>query len=161
MNLYAIKEIESQIEQMAEANEGEIPDEMMEHLIETEGKTVEKVGGIVRYIKHLEYFIDQAKAEKARVNELQKKAEARIESIKKYMTPLLVDHYNGKLDVDTFKLSTRKSEGVELDEGFYNPEFCEAVVTYKPDKTLIKNALKNGTEIPGARLESRVNLQIK
>lgn len=161
MNLYEIAQIENEIETIAAENDGEIPEELLGRYIETQAKTVEKVGGIVRYIKHLEFFIDQAKAEKARINELQKKAEARIDSIKKYMTPLLVEHYGGKLDVDTFVLATRKSEAVELEEGFYHPEYCEAVVSYKADKKKIKEALEAGQEIPGARIDKRVNLSIK
>lgn len=30
-----------------------------------------------------------------------------------------------------------------------------------PDKTAIKEAIKNGSEVPGARIEERKNLQIK
>lgn len=161
MNLYDIQVIENEIEAIARENEGEIPEELMEKLVETQTKTIEKVSGIVRYIKHLEFFISQAKEEKARIGNLQKMAEGRIESIKKYMTPLLVEHYGGKLDVDTFKLSTRKSEAIELEEGFYHPEFCEPVTTYKPDKKKIKAALESGQEIPGARIDKRVNLSIK
>ena len=161
MRLYEILEIESAIDEIARNNEGEITEEQLNELITARANNVQKVSGIIKYIKHLEYFIDQAKAEKQRVSELQKKAENRINSIKRFMSPLIQEYYGGQLDVDTFRLSFRKSESVELDYGFNDEKYCDVVIEHKPRKAEIKAAIKKGIDVPGARLIYKENLQIK
>jgi FtsZ-binding cell division protein ZapB len=161
MNLYEIATIEQEIEAMASENEGEISEELLERFLEVQMKTVEKVSNISRYIKHLELFIENCKEEKKRISENQRKAENRIESIKRYMTPLVMQHYGGKLDAGTFKISTRSSESVELEDGFNLDEYCDVVIEYKADKKKIKDAIKSGVDVPGAKIKSNINLQIK
>ena len=60
------------------------------------------------------------------------------------------------------ELSYRKSEAVVLtDEAVIPDEYKKEKLTVSIDKTEIKKALKAGTEVPGAVIEVRQNLQIK
>lgn len=66
--------------------------------------------------------------------------------------------------VSNWTVSYRKSEAVEIDDATAIPaEFMRQpkVPDPAPDKTAIKAALKEGKEVPGARIEERKNLQIK
>lgn len=62
----------------------------------------------------------------------------------------------------TFQASFRKSEAVEVyDEAQIPDEFMREKITFEVNKTAIKEAVKTGREVPGAKLEVRQNLQIK
>ena len=159
MRVYDVISIEKEIERVAQENDGEIPEDLLQQLVEMEMQVPEKINGIVKYIKHLEYFADCCKQEKERVNTLQKKAENRISSIKRYMTPFVLE--KGGFDSGTFKLGTRKSVSVNLEADFDVDEYMNVKIERVPDKKKIKDDLKAGKEIPGASLFEKQNLQIK
>ena len=59
------------------------------------------------------------------------------------------------------ELTSRKSQAVEIaDEEALDPQWLSFTTTSKPDKAAIKEALKAGTEIPGAQLVSRRSWRI-
>jgi hypothetical protein len=161
MNLYDVMRIESQIEASVDPETGEIDEELLQDLIHAQTRSIEKVEQLCKYVKHLENFIGNAKEEKARINDLQKKAENRIESIKGYMLPYIKEIYDGRFHAGTFKISTLKSHAIELDEGFNNSEYMVIKQETRPDKIKITNDIKDGKEVPGAKLVEKENLQIK
>ncbi len=159
MNIYDVATLERELEIIAQNNEGEIPEEKFQELIEAQTKSVEQIDKLCQFIRHLETGIDACKAEENRISEMRKRAENRISSIKKYLTPFV--HARGKITAGTFTLSTRKTETLELEKNFYHPIFSEKVEVIKNNKAEIKKAIKNGVEITGARIEEHNNLQIK
>ena len=161
MNLYKVQYIENEIEQIAKDNAGEIPEEKLQELVEANTKSLVQVEKLCKYIRHLEIFVETCKSEKERINKVQKKAEKRLESVKKYMTPFVKE--KGKFDAGTFKLSTIKSERLILDPAcnFLPYEEHDYIQKTMLDKEAIKKDLKAGKVIPGAKLEPRDNLQIK
>lgn len=63
-----------------------------------------------------------------------------------------------------FTVSYRSSSAVEIvDLSLIPTEFMKApkIPDPAPDKTAIKDAIKEGKEVPGARIDERKNLQIK
>ena len=48
-----------------------------------------------------------------------------------------------------------------MDEGSVPKAYMVETVTYKPDKKLIKDLLKNGENVGGCRLVETLNAQIK
>lgn len=67
-----------------------------------------------------------------------------------------------EIKTPTLKLIFRKSESVEcLDVNALDKEYKRIKVTEEADKTKIKEALKDGVFIPGCRLVTNKNLQIK
>ncbi|EAQ67953.1 hypothetical protein SynRS9909_01236 [Synechococcus sp. RS9909] len=59
------------------------------------------------------------------------------------------------------ELTSRKSQSVEIDDDeVLDSEWLTVITTTKPDKAAIKEALKAGTEITGARLLSRRSWRI-
>lgn len=161
MNIYDVIEIEHAIDRIAEFNNGEIPEEMLKELVEAQTRSIEQIGKLCRYIRHLETFTDACKSEIDRIGNLKQRATNRIESIKQYLTPYVKEH--GKFDADTFQLSIRKSTRVDVDDNFTekNKELCQHKIVITPDKDLIKKLLEKGEIIDGARLLERDNLQIK
>ena len=73
--------------------------------------------------------------------------------------------YDGKpMTIGTFTLSYRKSEATNIvDESLIPSQYLKTPEppAPKPDKTAIKEAIKAGTLVPGAEIETRQNLQIK
>ncbi|MEI9966198.1 MAG: siphovirus Gp157 family protein [Candidatus Moraniibacteriota bacterium] len=67
-----------------------------------------------------------------------------------------------KVETDIAKLSFRESKTVEIDNIALLPErFVVTKTSRTPDKKAIKEALENGEEVSGARIEEHQNLQIK
>jgi hypothetical protein len=159
MNLYEIVSLENYIEEIAAQNDGEIPEELFRELVEAQTKSLESIDKLCRYIRHLEQFVENAKEEKRRISELQTRAENRVESIKKYLTPYVENR--GSFDAGTFHLSVIKSESIQLSDNFNDPEYYEQIISWKPDKKKIKEAIKSGKFVQGAYLLTKQNTQIK
>ena len=64
-----------------------------------------------------------------------------------------------KIETPLVKMSFRKSSSVEVDETKLNQKWFKYVAT--PDKTLIKQAIKEGEVIDGAEIVEKLNLQVK
>jgi len=159
MNIYDVTDMENQIERIAQANEGEIPEEMIKELVELQMKSIATINGLCKYIKSIDLFSDACKSEENRIADLRKRAEKRKESIIKYLTPYVAR--DGNVNAGTFKLSVRTSERVEVDDNFNHVDYTYIEELLKVDKIKIKKDLKSGLEIPGARIVKHDNLQIK
>ena len=158
-NIYECDAMIQTIENIAEANGGVVSDADMETLVKAQMTSIEKLGKLVNYVSYLEAFQDTAKAEGDRIYKQRVAAAARVESIKQWLLPYVQEH--GAISLGTHRISTRKSEAVVVDEGFNNPEYCKVVTTTTPDKTKIKDSIKKGVEVHGAKLEERTHVQIK
>jgi thiamine phosphate synthase YjbQ (UPF0047 family) len=159
MNIYEITEIENQIEKIAIENDGEIPDGLLQQLVEKQTESLVQIEKLCKYIRHLELFQEKAKEEESRIKSIRKQAENRISNIKKYLTPYV--YKNNKIEAGIFKLSIRQSTSVVLADDFNDARFITVVQETKINKNDIKKAIKNGEEIKGAILMKHENLQIK
>jgi len=160
MNIYESLEIQDAIEELAEQNGGEISDDDFKLLIIAQTNSVQKLENVCKLVKHLEYFVENCKEEKARIMERQRIAENRIESVKRFLNPFILER--GKLDAGTFKISNRKSEAVEIDnEDAIPAEYKVIKQIISIDKAKVKEALKSGQHIEGARIAEHNNTQIK
>jgi hypothetical protein len=67
-----------------------------------------------------------------------------------------------RLETPPLKISFRKSESVEIDdESAISFAYLKEKITYTIDKTAIKEAIKKGEVVAGARLQVNQNIQIK
>ena len=161
MNVFECQNIIDQIEALAEANEGEIPDDKMGELVVAKTESIQSLTKMGNYMAYLGSQINECKAEVARITALKKSNENRMESIKKWLLPY-VSTIGKPVTAGTHKFSTRKSKGVVLADGFSVPEYMvEIPVSFRPDKKKIKEDIENGIEVKGAVLEERVNLTFK
>ena len=67
-----------------------------------------------------------------------------------------------KLELPHSKISYRKSDSVEVTDINKLPEeYIKTKIEKNPDKVAIKNAIKSGEEINGAKIVTNYNIQIK
>lgn len=161
LKLYDCYAIEKEIEELAQKNDGEISDEDFQALCIAQTKSKEKLEGICKYIKHLEYFAKNCKEEKALLNEKQKRAENKIENIKKFINPYVQDF--GPIDAGAFRLSDRISHSVEIVDEDKVPKIYKSIEKIvKIDKKAINKALSGKKKYPAwAKLNENHNTQIK
>lgn len=164
MNELSIYECDAILEELAmeaEKNNGEIPEEVFEQIVKLNTQSIEKMGNLVGFMSFCGNYSAMCKAEEARIAAKRKIVENRLQSVKKYLTPYIIEH--GKQTVGTHTLSLRKSEAVVLEPEFNNKDYGDDVVTFKPDKKKIKAFLKDNPALTiwGATLEKKQNLQFK
>ena len=127
-----------------------------------ESKFDEKAESVACYIKNLDRFAADLKAEEAAMAERRKSAEKKADSLKKYLASCMDNVGRDKVETVKARISFRKSVQVVIDEGAVLPEdFVTTTITKKPDKTAIKKAIQGGQEITGAALVTNRNIQIK
>ena len=101
-------------------------------------------------------------AEIKRLMELKQAHDRKIASVDKQIDYLLKLFKIEKMQTEINELSYRKSEAVVFtDEEAIPAEYKKGKIMISVDKTEIKKALKAWTEVPGAIIETRQNLQIK
>lgn len=156
MSIYDETELEREIEALG----GEVDESSIEALIVAQTNSLQSLERMLKYVSHLEYFQENAKQEIERIREKSERAKKIVDNIKKYITPYVES--KGKLDVGTFTLSTRKSESVIVDNANDLPsQYKNVTISETPNKIKIKEDLKDGLYIQGARLEEKRSVQIK
>jgi len=122
----------------------------------------DKVSNILKYRRTLELTSDAIKNEIERLSSLKKFYENKGENLKKYVSYSMQKAKKENLELETAKLSFRKSESIEVENASLIPsEYIIIKETKQVDKTAIKKAIKGGDNIPGAVLTTHKNLQIK
>ena len=152
-NLY---EIQKELLECVDLETGEIID--IEKLEALEIEKDEKIENIALFIKNLKADKEAYKKEKQLFAEKEKAADEKIGSLTRYL--------EGFLEGEKFKstrvtVSYRKSESVAIDDIEKISEDYLKFAEPTPDKTMIKAALKEGIEVPGARIEKKQSIQIK
>lgn len=136
--------------------EGELTPELEERLKINEANMAKKMEGYCKLILWYDTQILAAKEETERLRKLIKRAERSQE----WMKGAMLD--KPKVSAGTYTVGTRKSTAVNIiDESAIPARYASEVVAVKIDKTAIKDAIKNGEEVPGALLVERRLLTIK
>lgn len=151
-----------------EAN-GIAPEEVPELKKVTEELVAKSQDGVKPFIEYklrnrqeAQIFVTWLDAEISRLLELKQTYTKRIASADKQIDYFLRLFKIEKMQTEINELSYRKSEAVVFtDEEAIPAEYKKEKTTISVDKTEIKKALKSGTEVPGAMIEVRQNLQIK
>lgn len=156
-----IYEIDQAIMGCIDLETGEIID--TEQLDKLQMEREKKLENVACWIKDLKAEAEALKAEKQALAERQKVAENKAESLKKWLAYALQGE---KFKTSKCAISFRKSEAVEVtDEGLNNlMKEHDELLTYKapePNKTAIKQALKDGLNVPGVQLVQNVSTIIK
>lgn len=119
----------------------------------------QKIENIGLYYKSLLGEAEMVKAEAKSLSDRQKRLENKAESLKKYLAYALKGE---KFSTPRMSVSYRKSESVKIDDDYAIPDkWCELSVVKKPNKKLIKDALKKGEHIFGAELITKSNISVK
>ena len=128
-----------------------------------------KIENIGCYIKNLEADVEALKKEEDNLEKRRKSAERKIEGLKRYLNGYLTACYPNDSDRAKWKfkspkvvLGYRKSSSVEVpDIEKLDKKYIKITTKVDPDKTAIKDAIKNGEEVKGAFIKQNINLNIK
>lgn len=156
----AIQRLSIALDGYADEHEGLISPELEEELDKLELAREEKLKNLYYVIKEKQFLLQSIKSEQDRIAKLKDRTEKQVQWLKNYVAFALEGE---ALDFGTGGFSFRSSQAVELD---VIPSALPEAYTYrhveiKADKTLLKEDLRNGVKIEGARLVNRKNLQVK
>ena len=135
----------------------------------------EKIENSMCFYKNLQADIEAFKAEEKNLAQRRKVKENLAERVKNridnYVTMQFTDEEGNvdkenlnkwKFETSKVKLSYRKSDSVEVfDINSLPKEYVKEKVELSPDKTALKKALKDGKEIEGAEIVTKLNMQVK
>lgn len=162
MNLWEIaEEIERTFAQAVDPETGEINEEYMKQLDELEMQRDQKVENIACFIKNLRADAAALKAEKDALQKRQKAAEAKAESLTRYLSSFLA---GAKFSSPKASVTWRKTTRVEMDPGVSVYDIDTQYIRLKEpelDKTKAAAALKAGETIEGLHLEESQSMTIR
>ena len=156
-----IYEIDQAIMRCVDLETGEIID--TEKLDKLQMEKEKKLENVACWIKDLKAEAEALKNEKLALAERQRVAENKAESLKKWLAYALQGE---KFKTTKCAISFRKTEAVEVtDEGLNNlMKEHDELLTYKapePNKTAIKQAIKDGLNVDGVQLVQNISTIIK
>lgn len=118
-----------------------------------------KVDNICRLIRELELESEAYLIEAERLKSRAKSMHNRIDGLSAYLSYCLA---GTPIKTELFNLSFRKSESIEVEDiDKVPPQYKREKYVVEADKNLIKQDLKIGSDIPGVKLVTKQNLQIK
>ena len=159
MKLYEIlAEIEKISDEMIDPETGEVREEALEALEELEMERDTKIENILCLSKSLRADVtalkDEAKVLIGRAEAKMKKAE----SLEQWAAQVLQGE---SFETPRVAIKWRRSEKINiLDPDAIPKEYINYRTEEKPDKKALKEAMKAGAVIPGAELESRLNMKV-
>jgi hypothetical protein len=160
MNLYEITQEAQYLAVLLETEE--LTAELEEALHINQFQLQEKVGNYAKVIANYQAESDAIDQEIKRLKAMKDSREKKIEWLKESVKKAMLVSGIEKLESVLFKISVRRSESVEVDmvEALPNAfQNVKNVVT--ADKVAIKEAIKRGENVIGARIVENFNLQIK
>lgn len=123
-----------------------------------------KSTSIIGYVRNSELMSEAIKNEIDRLTAMKKAVDNRIDKFKEYVKENMQHLEVEKIETELGTLSIAKNPAsVEIyDETLITDEYKKEKVTISIDKTAIKNDIKAGKEVQGARLiEDKTSLRIK
>ena len=173
MNLYSIDQrLVTLIEEGFDLEFGTIfesEEELAKAIDEVQLDLDTKIENIGCYIKNLEAEVEAFKKEEDNLETRRKQTERKIEGLKRYLNSYLTACYPNDSDRAKWKFKSpkvvlryRKSSSVEVpDIEKLDKKYLKITTKVDPDKTAIKDAIKNGEEVEGAFIKQNINLNIK
>ena len=160
MNLYTLTQEAQYLAVLLETEE--LTAELEEALIINQDQLQAKAVNYAKVIANFQAESDAIDQEIKRLKAMKESREKKIEWLKESVKKAMLVSGIEKVESPLFKLSVRRSEAVEVDvvealpSAFQN---VKNVVT--ADKVAIKEAIKRGENVFGARLVENFSLQIK
>lgn len=160
MKLYEVNQrIEELSEQMVDIETGEINEEIFVELTELVEEKEDRLESIFLHIKNLASDITALKVERDSFDKRIKRKTREMDRLLDWTTTL----QKGKtFETDKVRVKYRRSQKVEIKNESLIPEkYIKFKTTKSPDKTAIKDVLKNGGYVEGAVLVERFNPNIE
>jgi len=164
LSLYQISENYMEALDVLTDPEADLPVEAVNDTLEALGGELEdKAINVAKFLKNMEATAKAIKEAEAEMARRRKALENRVKWLKDYLKANMEHTGISKIECPYFKLSVQKNPPAVaiLDEKTIPAEFKEQVVSWKIDKTGIKNAIKAGKSVPGAELVNGTRLAIR
>ena len=160
MNLYEITKEYLEIQQILETEE--LTPELDQALMLNQNQLQTKAGGYAKIMANKQANVDGATAEMKRLKAYIEQEQKKIDRLKNAMLQSMLITGIEKLESEFWRFSVRRSESVEVDLVEALPsDFRTIKNVVTADKVAIKEAIKRGENVIGARLIENFNLQIK
>tara|TARA_R110001606_G_scaffold171936_1_gene317971 strand:- start:5936 stop:6427 length:492 start_codon:yes stop_codon:yes gene_type:complete len=161
-SLFEISEIMDQITNHLIDTGGELTEEVEELLIITQEELKSKSSDYAYMIHSLEYDNTIVDQEIKRLNQIKKTRQNVIQRLKMTLSAALIRFEVDEIKTPTLKINFRRSQTLEiLSIDSIDKKYHTEVITHDVNKKQIKEDLKNGKEVDGARLLTHQNLQIR
>ena len=135
--------------------------DIQEYIVNLRLSKEDKLNNIQDLKIEFEAKIEAVKSKIEYLNNRKKSFERNINNLTNLQLMLL---NNQKLETNEYSFSFRKSESVSINDILFDikdERFNRTTIKVEPDKTAIKKALKDGTSVDGASIETKMNLQVK
>ncbi len=142
----------------------DLPIEAVNDTLEALGDEMEtKAINVTKFMRNMEATAKAIKEAEAEMTKRRKLLENRIKWMKDYLKGSMEHTGITKIECPYFKLSIQKNPAsvIITNEKLIPEQFKEQVISLKIDKTAIKNCLKAGKAITGAKLINGTRLAIK
>lgn len=135
---------------------------MEEYLNDLAGQEADKVDAFGSFIRVESARAEACKKEAQRLANKAKTAEGRISYLKHLYLCTMQSNGLKKVQGSAYTLSIREADSVDVTDVAALPDmYIRRKESVEPDKTVLKEALKGGLEIPGATLVKTSSLQIR
>ena len=160
MNLYEITREAQELAFLLETEE--LTPELEEMLVINQEQLQAKAGNYAKVIANIQSDADAIDQEIKRLKAMKDSKDRAISRLKEALRQAMLVSAIDKIESPLFKLSLRRSEAVEVDVVEALPsEFVNVKNVVTADKIAIKEAIKRGENVFGARIIENFNLQIK
>jgi hypothetical protein len=160
MNLYEITREAQELASLLETEE--LTPELEAALIINQDQLQNKAGNYAKVITNIQSDSDAIDSEIKRLKAMKETKDRALNRLKEALREAMLVSGIDKIESSLFKLSLRRSEAVEVDVVEALPiEFKNFKEVITADKVAIKEAIKRGENVIGARIIENFNLQIK
>jgi hypothetical protein len=160
MNLYEITHEAQYLAALLETEE--LTPELEELLVINQEQLQAKAGNYAKVIANIQGDSDAIDAEIKRLKAMKDSKDRAVTRLKDAVKNAMMVSGIEKIESSLFKLSLRRSESVEVEVPEALPiDWQVKKVTITADKVAIKQAIKEGYAITGARIIENFSLQIK
>lgn len=146
-------------------NDLDLPEEVIADTLESEsGELTDKSTNVAKVFRNLEADADKIEEAAKQMIARAKAIRRRSDSLKQYLHSNMEKAGITKIESPWFVISIKQNpEAVKVDDEESIPRdyFKEIPASYSLDKALIKQAIKDGFNVPGCHLERGTRLEIK
>ncbi len=133
----------------------------LEYLEELAIAEIEKIDAVGYAVRKRQSEIEFLKSEETRLKNRRQAMERRLADFKAYLAELFQNEEIQKIKGNATTAYLRRSSSVEVTDISQLPsDYVETRIDFVPRKTQIRDALKQGQEIPGARMQEKQSLVI-
>ena len=161
-----LSDIEMEINTVLDVEESELTEEQLialdGYLEELAGQEADKIDGFAQFCRLQSERISALEAESKRLARRAKSLERGMDYLKSNYLYTMQEHGLQKLNGNVYAVSIRKTPVVRIeDEKAIPATFWTEKVVRSVSKTAIKDALKQGQEVPGACMVESYSLQVR